>query len=80
MTVGVDLGGQLQIGNDLGRLLQVDVGHRHHLAVEQGLTATTDMVLADGPGADDAQLQRHVENSFRIVGAISIDGPWPVVH
>ncbi|MNP78169.1 hypothetical protein D3C76_1757220 [compost metagenome] len=57
MAVGINLGGQLQIGNDLGRLLQVDVGDRHDLAIEQGLAATTDMVLADGPGADNANPQ-----------------------
>ncbi|MNL80357.1 hypothetical protein D3C87_2071890 [compost metagenome] len=54
VTVGIDLGGQLQLGNDVRRLLQVDVGHGNDLAIEQGLAATTDVVLADGAGADDA--------------------------
>ena len=53
MTVQVNLGGQSQVGDHLGRLLQVDVGHRHHLAVEQGLAATTNVILTDGTGADD---------------------------
>jgi hypothetical protein len=54
MAIGVHLGGQFQVGHNLGRLLQVDVGDGNHLAVEQGLAATTNVILADGPGTDNA--------------------------
>ncbi len=54
MTIAIDLSDQVQLSHYLGRLFQIDIGDRHHLAVEQGLAATTDMIAADGTGADHA--------------------------
>jgi hypothetical protein len=76
MAVGYTSAVQLQFSDHLGRLFQVDVGHRHHLAVEQGLAATPNMILADGPRPNNTQLQRHTFTPL----VISTAGPWPAVH
>ena len=55
VAIGIDLGGDAQLGHDLGGVLQVDIGDRHHRAIDQGVAAATDVVTTDGAGTDDAQ-------------------------
>ncbi|ERO60496.1 hypothetical protein P308_13510 [Pseudomonas piscis] len=50
----MDFSLQLQVVDHPRRLLPIDVGHGHDPAALQGLAATPDVILADGPGPDNA--------------------------
>lgn len=54
MAVCMDFSLQLQVVDHPRRLLPIDVGHGHDPTALQGLAATPDVILADGPGPDNA--------------------------